>query len=383
MYSMLCLGKESGMDKLNQIVDYYTKYRNCIGLYNSQAVGLRQDGTVVVAGVRNLEAVHKVSIWRNIASVSIGENIITGVKTDGTVLQVYWYYDEKKNTYDTNDGQFKTDNWKDIKTVCSPSSYYVFGLKKDGTVLVCDFATSDDYKEAVMQPISRWRNIVAIFCNCDTLVGLKADGSLVKITWERVTSSSGYGSVYNSTVKDLVNPQGEIIKDIVFAYPHGKEKAYIKSDGSILTDDDRLKQLENLADIVSITAKTWRDEYESGTINYFFALKSDGTVVTTGHENAIDVSSLQDIVAISAHRDHFIGLKSNGTVVSLEAEDADKLNISNWTNIGPVLENEVIERQRKDTEQSTLWINQGKCRVCGGSIGGLFVKKCKKCGAPR
>jgi hypothetical protein len=36
--------------------------------------------------------------------------------------------------------------------------------------------------------------------------------------------------------------------------------------------------------------------------------------------------------------------------------------------------------KRKEEEQRQRWVAQGLCRYCGGTVGGLFTKKCKVCG---
>ena len=37
-------------------------------------------------------------------------------------------------------------------------------------------------------------------------------------------------------------------------------------------------------------------------------------------------------------------------------------------------------KQRKLSEQSAIWMNMNRCRHCGGELGGIFTKSCKRCG---
>jgi hypothetical protein len=43
-------------------------------------------------------------------------------------------------------------------------------------------------------------------------------------------------------------------------------------------------------------------------------------------------------------------------------------------------EDEAAEERRIAEEQSKRWVEHGLCRHCGGTMGGLFTRKCKSCG---
>jgi hypothetical protein len=74
-----------------------------------------------------------------------------------------------------------------------------------------------------------------------------------------------------------------------------------------------------------------------------------------------------------------MGLKSDGTVVAVGYYYGQR-NTNCWRDIGIVNKNQLLKEQQPRTEQSKHWTEQGKCRYCGGDIGGLFIKKCKDCG---
>jgi alpha-tubulin suppressor-like RCC1 family protein len=98
-------------------------------------------------------------------------------------------------------------------------------------------------------------------------------------------------------------------------------------------------------------------------------LKADGTVVAVGWNEygQCDVSGWRDIVAVSALA-HTIGLKADGTVVAVGYNEYGQCNVSGWRDIGPV------------SKQSLAWKKQGLCCHCGGTLSGVFTKKCKSCG---
>lgn len=119
------------------IESYLAKERDNFAFYQSPgyisagvmcSVGLKTDGTVVVAG--DIEC--DISDWNNIISIRANPDgfFILGLKSDGTVVTTNTYYTQG------------VENWTDIIAI-SAGKNHALGLKKDGTVV----AAGDDNNE--------------------------------------------------------------------------------------------------------------------------------------------------------------------------------------------------------------------------------------------
>ncbi len=98
---------------------------------NGFIVGLKYDGTVVLAGDRDKE--HDVSKWSDIIAISAGYSNVVGLKYNGTVVVT------GSNAY----GQCDVSGWKDIVAVKS-GEHHTIGVKKDGTVLSTRYTFDKD-----------------------------------------------------------------------------------------------------------------------------------------------------------------------------------------------------------------------------------------------
>jgi hypothetical protein len=143
----------------------------------AHTVGLKSDGTVVATG-KNNKGQCDVSGWSDIIEVSAGgryseySEIYTkedytightvGLKSDGTVVATGY------NRF----GQCDVSGWRDIVSVSAGNDHTV-GLKADGTVV----RTGSD--ENAKCKLSDWRDIVSISAGGGITAGLKADGTVV------------------------------------------------------------------------------------------------------------------------------------------------------------------------------------------------------------
>ena len=104
--------------------------------------------------------------------------------------------------------------------------------------------------------------------------------------------------------------------------------AALDSDGNVhLACAESLKQFIDLTDFTDVT-------YISATDNDLYALKKDGTVVSTG-KYALDVSSWSNVKQISAsgeNGDMILGLCNDGKVL-VESEYEQIYEAENWTDI--------------------------------------------------
>lgn len=132
---------------------------------DSHTVGLKSDGTVVATGSDYYNACD-VSDWQDIVAISAGGNHTTGLKADGTVVAV------GKN----ENGQCNVSEWRNIVAVAAANTYTI-GLKSDGTVITTDVINKiDDYGQ---HNVSHWRNIVAISTGEKFTVGIRSNGAVV------------------------------------------------------------------------------------------------------------------------------------------------------------------------------------------------------------
>lgn len=164
------------------------------------ALGLRPDGTVAIATGENFPADMKNEVlqWTDIVAISAGYSHAVGLKSDGTVVAA------GENAY----GECNVDTWRDVAAIHVNWDYPItYGVKKEGSIVaagrretsyfaqwpsVVDFSggrtqmvglCSDGsvYGQSIMgEPdLSGWKNIVAIATSYDTVVGLKADGTVL------------------------------------------------------------------------------------------------------------------------------------------------------------------------------------------------------------
>ncbi len=211
--------------------------------------------------------------------------------------------------------------------IISAGYSHTVGLKSDGTVV----AVGENHDNQC--DVSKWNNIVAIAAGYDYTVGLKSDGTVVAV---------------------------------------GKN-SYNQCDVSKWNN------------IVAIAAGDF----------HTVGLKSDGTVVAVGdnHHNQCNVSNWNNIVAIAAGDYHTVGLKSDGTVVAVGDHKYNQCDVSKWKLFDnydnleeekrtkmAVTAKKMAEEKRIAEEQVAVRRSQGLCQHCGGTLKGLFTKKCTKCG---
>ena len=226
----------------------FTTWRDIITISAGQdhCVGLKADGTVVAAG-NNYSGRCNVGAWKNIVAISANEWHTVGLKADGTVVAV---------GSDMN-GSCDVNGWSDIVAVSAGGSY-TLGLKADGTVIGNGYIPGSDGE------ISNWKDIVAISAGDDHCVGLKSDGTVV---------AAGYNFDGECNVSEWTN--------IVAISAGNGLTVGLKADGTVVaagSNEDGQCNVSGWNDIVAISTgyrKTW-------------GLKEDGTVLLAGDGRYID-----------------------------------------------------------------------------------------------
>lgn len=271
---------------------------------NDLAVGLKENGTVIVAGYNYLgPTIHevtkqKVSTWRDIVAVETDSEYVIGLKKDGTVLSAGSQI-VVTNMHYNNYQYMNLTFWKDVVAIDAGNGGAV-GLKSDGTVI----ADGPYYGNV---DVSDWKDIVAISTSGRHVVGLRSDGTVV---------ASG----------DNKNKECDVSSwtDIVAIATGSGFTLGLKSDGTVLfrgKGDNRGEDLvtgwNNIIDI-------------SAGRSHSVGLKSDGTVIAVGDNSygQCDVSSWSNIVAIGVGGRCTFGLKADGNVVAAGYDDRGDPNFN-------------------------------------------------------
>lgn len=221
----------------------------------NHTLGLRTDGTVVVAG-SNPDGACNVSGWTGIVAVSTNPFYTVGLRADGTVLAVG----------SNENGRCDVSDWTDIVAV-SAGTVHTAGLRSDGTVV----AAGDNTYGAC--DVSDWTDIVAVSVGSGHSVGLRADGTVM---------AAGRNDYGRCDVSDWT--------DIVAISAGSHHTVGIKSDGTVVAAGDNEYgqcDVSGWTDIVEVSAGEWHTA----------GLKADGTVVAVGYSDygACDVSGWTDI----------------------------------------------------------------------------------------
>ena len=121
-------------------------------------VGLKADGTVVIAGDGREYQQSDVSGWHDIVAISVDVYLL-GLKADGTIVSAGELPPELRPIL----------KWTDIIAIDAYIKYFVVGLKADGSVKYC--STEDRGL-----PYHNWHEIVAITAHFS---GVKSDGTVI------------------------------------------------------------------------------------------------------------------------------------------------------------------------------------------------------------
>lgn len=102
----------------------------------------------------------------------------------------------------------------------------------------------------------------------------------------------------------------------------------VKTDGTVLATGENNAGQCNVEDWKGIIAVDIGSAHTVG-------LRTNGSVVATGqnHSGQCNLSDWKDIIAIEANNEYTIGLKSDGTVISAGSHSFGKLDSDDWTDI--------------------------------------------------
>lgn len=230
--------------------------------------------------------------WTNIVQLAKGSSEdIFGLRKDGTVIMDHVPFVGGTSSTSYEEG-FK-DTVASLTNVSKISSdtYNVAFLKNDGTCIVYGQGWFDD--EALFGDLSLYDNIADISMGYGLLALLLDDGTV-----DLLGDTNG-GQISTEGWSNIV--QVACGKDVV---------AGLRSDGKLLLtgDEDICAAGANLSEVVYVAAT-----------RRLAGIKSDGTVFAYGNEEYNSLEGLEewtDIVDIAINNHIVIGLKSNGQLVA-------------------------------------------------------------------
>ncbi len=271
-----------------------------------------------------------------IVSVDVSASHIAAVYADGTVDAIYFNEDYFNTRSDIQ-------KWRDIVTV-STGNQHTVGLRSDGTVVAAGFNL---YGEC---DVSDWSDIVDITAGYSFTAGLKSDGTVVYTGYNNLSHLYDVSDLTDVIAIDASHASGRALDCLLsdgtwIRRGHvgggewgNSEKMYTFID--VATDENGY--ISKAGDIIDISAGTACSVglKANGTVKLVKNLKLDGNpgypkpdILMPG---AYDVSSWRDIVSVSSNTEHVVGLRKDGTVAltgPLNPRYKQHFDMSDWTNI--------------------------------------------------
>lgn len=255
--------------------DYYS-WRSVLDTWNdiisisvkgNFVVGLKEDGTVVMAG-KVPEYYVGTKTWNDIISISTGQQYIIGLRADGTLVA------QGHN----GDHQVNIDEWHDMIAIATGWRHTV-GLNSNGEINITGLGSESQIKE-IIDHSDDWTNIVAIDAGGGSSGDIGTIPYTVALKQNRTVVTTLTGKIADEISK---------WEDIIAISAGDSHIVGLKSDGTVVTTQtgNSADEISQWTDIVSISAG----------YGFTLGLKSDGTVVATGyeHDGQIDVESWKDI----------------------------------------------------------------------------------------
>ncbi|EKK9972068.1 hypothetical protein V4F45_000598 [Vibrio parahaemolyticus] len=295
-------GDSSGVQ--TDLVDITEVFSN---LYSFAA--LKGDGTVVTWGSSS-QGGNSASVQSklvNVSSIYHTNSAFAALKADGTV--VTWGDSENGG-----DSSSVASSLNSVTTIVGTGGAFA-ALRNDGTVVA--WGNPDRGGDTGSLTSANLSNVESLYAyyNGSFFAAFKTDGSV--ITW------GNPGKCGDSTGLDLTN-----VKSVT---ANAGSCAFLKNDGTVVTNGDSSGPDEELTDVKEIFAAN-----NSG----FAALKNDGTVVSWAIENSEVASTLSSVETIVASIRAFVALKSDGTAVAWGSAssggDSTGVDLTNVKEVIPV-----------------------------------------------
>ncbi len=272
---------------------------NKISCSDNITVGLKADGTVVVAGGENHAIAKKgVAEWKDIVSVSAGNTHIVGLKSDGTVVAVGENYSGQCNVFD----------WNDVIQI-SAGCNFTAGLQKNGNVLVSTGGTKRKFN------VDEIKNVKFISVRNKNLACIDFNGHVTLY-------GEGYGDKYESAkIKQRISEWNQI-EYVSVGLCH---IVAINRNGLVFSAGSNVYKEGDI--------DYWRDiSCISAGKNYTVGIKNNGTAISIGNNisGECDVQNWSEIEFISVGDNHTVGLKSDGEVVATGDNSHGECDVLAW-----------------------------------------------------
>ena len=315
---------------LTTIIIPNAKYNHAVALLDSGCIDDAYRALVDVGDYKDAtEKLSPIAYSLGIDCFNKGE----GFKAMGYFIKARGYEDAEKYLINRN------------ATAISAGSGHTVGLKSDGTVVAVG------YNKYGQCDVSEWTDIVAVSAGTFHTVGLKSDGTVVAKVYKEDKLIKYFGQCDVSEWTDIVAVSAGMWHTVG-----------LKSDGTVVAvgdNNDGQCNVEDWTDIVAISASNF----------HTVGLKSDGTVVAVGDnpDGQCDVSEWTDIIAISSVNWHTVGLKSDGTVVAVGYNKDGRCDVEKWTDITAISAGHVhtIGLKSDGTVIAVGGNSDGQCDVSG------------------
>lgn len=278
------------------------------------STGIVSEGKIKYSGDYELLE-EELSAWKDIISISLNGHLVIGLKQDGTVVVA-------GKIPDYPDYYIDTHTWKDIIAISSGQQYIV-GLESDGT-LVAQGHNGDEQLD-----INNWEDIVAISCGWRHTVGLDSNGN-IKI--------SGFQSEFQ--LNNINEHKDDWTNIIAISAAGGSSEtsgrnaytAALKQNGKVVTTlpDKIQEKINNWTDIVAISAGDF----------YLVGLTSNGDVLIQQVDYSVnlddsikEISNWNDIITISAGRGFTLAVNSKGKLFASGFYKDHQIDIDDWGDI--------------------------------------------------
>ena len=225
-------------------------WKNIVSLKEAYGmlIGIDNTGHVLIAYEKGTSSGEKFNVasWENVQKICCVYDIIIGIKSDNTLEVAY-----------TSDTDEKLDaavlNYTDVVDVVY-SSPYLAVLHKDGSIsmeLVGSFTSTAEYVEKqkayykeVVDEITTWNGIVALYHGAGGYFGIRYDGTVKYVSDDIEYQSEGVGYSYaeNTEIKSEVESWTNIVwvdtsADSRFNI-HWNYAVGLKTDGTVVSTGD-------------------------------------------------------------------------------------------------------------------------------------------------
>ncbi|MEA5048574.1 MAG: TIR domain-containing protein [Eubacteriales bacterium] len=245
-------------------------------------LGLKQNGTAVAVGLRSGRVAPDVSKWRKVKSILVLDDACFGVTASGRIV---FAGDMEQAGIDPD----KIRTWGDVYAIDGGGDF-IIGLKVNGRVLALG---NDQYGQC---DVDSWRSVATIVAkrgpNVGLTVGIDQDGAVV------ITGSSDLGQTKSLGWSGIQRVATD-----------GRTVLGLRQNGTVFAAGDRSQgkgDTENWENIIDLAIS---DGLSIG-------LREDGTAVTasSSFSGAADLAGWSDLIAVWAVDDCVLGLGADGTL---------------------------------------------------------------------